>query len=435
MSKSLRVPGLVAFALALACQPLTSRADCVDGVRDATAGEQSFSARASASLAAAIPAPTVNAVRRGAPFNFKAPPRTGGGCRGTPEGGFEVSEQAGYLYTFPRHEHDRVGAERRAVVERIRAIEALPPDKEAERKALEDQARAVYAQGPRRSRRDPPFTAEQQAESNRKTAEGDALMQKSREVTFEHVKSVRALVEPLRAEEKRLETFPQEFVVSLQMNVAKPPSPVSALDRDVMVLGAPAPARSAGFRVVNVVLELRGPQGPARKALLDSIDMAWLQGLIGKPPPEVAASEANAVRLAALPPATVAAVPSTTLVALPAAGAPAVAPQPSAPPAAPQASPAPSAPAPSAPTPAAQPAPAPAPPVASAPAPAPAPAQPGTPPANCPPPASAQGGQAANAGAAIGGAVLGGGFGRNLGSMIGGAVGAVTGSATPGCPT
>jgi hypothetical protein len=427
MSMSLRVPGLVAFALALACQPLTSRADCVDGVREATANEQSFSARAAAALAAAIPGPTANAARRGASFDFKAPPsRLGSLCRGTPEGGFGVTGGGGYLYTFPRAEADRVNVERRAVVERIRAIEALPPEKEAERKALEDQARAVYAQAPRRSRSDPPFTPEQQAEVDRKSAEGRALEQRSREVTFAHVQSVRAQVEPLRAEEKRLETFPQEFVVSLQMNVAKPPSPVSALDRDVMVLGAPAPARSAGFRVVNVVLELRGPQGPARKALLDSIDMAWLQGLIGKPPPEVAASEANAVRLAALPPATVAAVPSTTLVALPAAGAPAVAPQPSAQPAAPQASPAPSAPAP-----AAQPAtaPPPAPPVASA----PAPAQPGTPPANCPPP-SAQGGQAANAGAAIGGAVLGGGFGRNLGSMLGGAVGAVTGSAPPGCP-
>jgi hypothetical protein len=44
-----------------------------------------------------------------------------------------------------------------------------------------------------------------------------------------------------------------------------------------VVLGAPAPARSAGFRVVNIVVAVRGPQGPARKALLDSIDMAWLQ--------------------------------------------------------------------------------------------------------------------------------------------------------------
>jgi hypothetical protein len=59
-----------------------------------------------------------------------------------------------------------VSAERRAVVERIAAIEALPPEKQAERQALEDQARAVYAQGPRRSRCAPPFTAEQQAEVN-----------------------------------------------------------------------------------------------------------------------------------------------------------------------------------------------------------------------------------------------------------------------------
>jgi hypothetical protein len=332
-----------------------------------------------------------------------------------------------------------VGAERRAVVERIRAIEALPPEKEAERKALEDQARAVYAQGPRRSRSDPPFTAEQQAESNRKTAEGDALMQKSREVTFEHVKSVRAQVEPLRAEEKRLETFPQEFVVALEMNVAKPPSPVSARGGEVVVLGAPAPARSAGFRVVNIVLAVDGPQGPARKALLDSIDMAWLQGLIGKPPPEAAVSEANAMRLAALPPAPVAAVPSTTLVAVPAAGAPAVA-QSAAQPAA---QPAATATAPAVPAAAAAPPAAPAPPPAAAAppaAPAPPPAAAGAPQAvaprpDCPPRGAQAGNQAASAGATIGGAVLGGGFGRNMGSMIGGALGAVTQAPVPpGCP-
>lgn len=424
-SLSTRAAFAALLSTLLAGVPLPALADCVDGVRNATANEQSFAARAASALAAAIPTPTANAVRRGAPFDFRAPvPPPGSLCRGTPEGAFGAGAGADYLYTFPKAEADRVAAERRTVVERIGAIEALPPEKEAQRKALEDQARAVYAQAPRRSRSDPPFTPEQQAEVDRRTAEGNALMQKSREVTFEHVKSVRPQVEPLRAEEKRLETFPQEFVVYIQANVARPPSPVSDLQRDVLVFGAPAPQRSAGFRILNVVVEVRGPQGPARKALLDSIDTAWLQGLIGKPPPEVAASEANATRLASLPPAQVAAVPSTTLVAVPARGAPTAAPQPNQPPAATQGSPAPAATQ-------ASPAPA-APPVATAPP--PAPTQAGTPAPNCPPPASQQGGQAANAGAAIGGAMLGGGFGRSIGGMIGGAVGAVTGSVPPGCP-
>jgi hypothetical protein len=99
---------------------------------------------------AAIPAPTANAVRRGAPFDFEATVQPGPPCGGTPEGAFGAAAGAGHLYTFPRAGEDRVAAERRGVV------------------------------------------------------------------------------------------------------------------------------------------EVRGPQGPARQALPDSIDTAWLQGLIGKPPPEVA---------------------------------------------------------------------------------------------------------------------------------------------------
>jgi hypothetical protein len=403
-----------AVMFALACVAPPARADCVDGVREPTAGERAFVPRAAAALAAALPAPPANTERRGRAFDFRAPPQAGSMCRGQAEGAFGAEVGAGYLYRFPQAEADRLNAERRAVTDRIRALEALPPDREAERKALEDQARAAYAQAPRRSRSDPPFTPEQQAEVDRRTAEGNALSQRAREVTFAHERSVKAETDALRAEERRLQTFPQELAVRLSMNVAKPPAAGSTPEAEVAVFGQPAPARSAGLRATNVVVVVTGPPGPARKALFDAVDAAWLRSLVGAPPPELAASEAHAAKVASAAPAPVAApAPSGVVpaapppVARPAEGAPSSGPPPAPPPTAP--------------------------PVAASP-PAVAPPVPAGGPPNCPPASAQQGGQAASTGAAIGGAVLGGGFGRSLGGMIGGAVGAVTQQVPPGCP-
>jgi hypothetical protein len=418
-----------------------ARADCVDGMRDMTAAERAYHQRGVAALAAALPGPPAGAERKGRPFDFKAPSLSAGAsvC-GAALGNFNVTADAGYLYTFPKAEADRLYVERRAVVERIRAIEALPPDKAAEMKAIEDQVRATYAQMPTRKRSDPPFTPEQQALVNQKTAEARVFEQKAREVRWAHELAVKPQIDPLKDEERRLETNPQDFGIFLKINVDRPP-PVGATPwEEVAVFGAPANSRAANLRIVNVVLQVRGPPGPARTALFNAVDSAWLKTLVGQAPPEVAASEAQAARLAAAAPAAVAPVQVASPVGSPAPSA-SSAPQLAAPPAAPSA--APSAAPPAAP-PAAQPAAAataPAvPAAAAAPPAAPAPPPAGAPQAvaprpDCPPRGAQAGNQAASAGATIGGAVLGGGFGRNMGSMIGGALGAVTQAPVPpGCP-
>jgi hypothetical protein len=224
----------------------------------------------------------------------------------------------------------------------------------------------------------------------------------------------------------------RDFDVRVAVNLRQPPQPGSTPKGDYGAWGTPTTVRSADLKVHNVAFGVNGPEGPARKALLDLVDTAWLQALVGRALPEVAASEAQAAKqverakVAVAAPAPAPSAPPAAAPMPPAASpAPPAAPAvPAAPPAAGPASPAAPPTAGGTPAPvAASPAPAPA---APAPAPAPAPA------AGCPP--RADGGQAASAGAAIGGAVLGGGFGRNLGSMIGGAVGAVAGSAPPGCP-
>ncbi len=428
MSRAAPVPqtrlACVALSALLAvCAPGVARADCVDGTREYSAAERAFLQKARAALVSALPGPPVDAQYRGTPErDLRAPVGGATMCRGQKEGDFSVAAAVSFLYTFPAGEADRLSAERRIVDARIREVETLPPDREAERKALEDQARAAYDAVPRRRRSDPPFTPEQQAEVNRRSAEGRALEDRSRAVVQAHLASVRPELDVLNAERKRLESFPQSLTVTLGVNARELPrseDPGQPQRPLAWSAGSPAPGRSIGLRVHNVVATVDGPPGPARQAVFDAIDRAWLQSLLGKAPPDIEASEAQATKTAARPPAPVAAVAPTTVRAASApAAAPSAVPAPARS-AAPAPSPSPAAPSPSAAAP---------PPVVTAP-PVPAPA------ANCPPVGAQSSGQAANVGAAIGGAVLGGGFGRNIGSMLGGAVGAVAPpAAPPGCP-
>lgn len=58
--------------------------------------------------------------------------------------------------------------------------------------------------------------------------------------------------------------------------------------------GQASPRRSASLRVVNVVWVIRGEPGPLRDALEASLDKAGLKGLVDKPLPTVAESQAAA---------------------------------------------------------------------------------------------------------------------------------------------
>lgn len=266
-------------------------ADCVDGVREATPAELTFAARAEAALAAVLPAPIVGSERRGAPYDFSRQPRLSF-CKGDREGAFSPVMAGGYLYKFPKAEADRLYAERKAVEKQIDDLEQLPPEKEAQYKALLSQMRAAYDAAPRRSRKDPLFTAEQQAQVERANAEGRKLEEASNKVVAEHKASVRAQADQLRAQAKKLETFPQEITVRVGMNVERFPE----LNNVTATAGAPSAHRSAGLAVHNVVLVVDGPEGAARQALFDAIDRVYLQGLVGQPLPEIEASKSRAER-------------------------------------------------------------------------------------------------------------------------------------------
>jgi len=287
----------MAFAAALALPVVPAYADCVDGVRAATPAELEFAARARAALIAGLPAPPVQTERRGKPHDFAERPKFDF-CKNTPIGAFAPSVSEGYLYTFGRTDAERRSAERRRLLQQIEEIEGLPPEKEAQRKVLLEQMRAAYDAAPRRSRKDPPLAPEQQALADKQNAEGRRLEGLANQVASDHRASVKHQTDPLRARADALNAFPQEFVLVLHVNAARFPDSAES----VATFGAPSPKQSAALKVHNVVLEVRGPAGAARQALIAAVDRDYLQGLVGQQLPEVSASQARAATVAAASP-------------------------------------------------------------------------------------------------------------------------------------
>lgn len=423
-NRPLRVPAALALAALIALTAPIARADCVDGVRDATPAESEAAQRGRAALIAALPAP----VR---PLEHRSPNRADpnapvplGFCRGTPIGTFSASAQDGYLYTFSREETAARSDQRRALMRQVEDLEKLPADKEAQRKELEVQMRAAYAAAPTRSRKDPPFTPEQQAQVDRAQVEGRRLEDAMRKIEFEHRASVKPQTDPLRARADELQQGPQVFDVSLGLNVARFPEPVAAARGVQFSFGAPSPKPNPALMPANAVVTIQGPAGPARDALVGLIDRAYVEGLLNKPLPEVATSlkriEANRAQAASAPPLTIAssvplAAGSTTTApaaaaATAAAATAAAATAAAATGSAPSTGPAGSSPATT----------------AAAPAPAGANAAP------CPPPArTASSSDGQRTGSQVGaevGAVLGG-LGRSIGSSVGGMLGGLGGGA------
>jgi hypothetical protein len=410
---------IVAALIALAA-PL-AQADCVDGVREATPAEREAAQRGRAALIAGLP----EAVR---PIERRTPNRSDpaaavslGFCRGTPVGAFSPAAAEGYMYQFPREEAAARSEQRRALQRQVEELEKLPPEKEAQRKEIEAQMRAAYAAAPTRSRKDPPFTPEQQAQVDRAQAEGRRLEADSRRIDFDHRASVKSQTDPLNTRADELQQGPQIFQVSLAMNVARFPEPMPAARGTMVTFGVPSPKLSASLQAVNIVATITGPAGPARDALVGLIDRAYFEGLLNRPLPEVAASTRridNNIALAANA-APLAVASSVPLNAASAAVAPAAAT------ASPTAAPAPRA----APAAAGASGGAAAPTASTAPS-----AQRSASTAPCPPPARTASSDEAQrsgsqVGTEVGGAVLGSGWGRGVGATVGGVLGALGGSA------
>lgn len=407
---------IVAALIALAA-PL-AQADCVDGVREATPAEREAAQRGRAALLAGLPEAVRPLERRTPNRGDPAAPATFSACRGTPVGAFSPAAAEVYMYQFPREEAAARSEQRRALQRQVEELEKLPPEKEAQRKEIEAQMRAAYAAAPTRSRKDPPFTAEQQAQVDRAQTEGRRLEADARRIESDHRASMKPQTDPLRARADELQLGPQMFQVSLTMNVARFPEPLPAARGTTVTFGVPSPKLSASLQAVNIVATITGPAGPARDALVGLIDRGYFEGLLNRPLPEVAASSKRidnniAQAASAAPLAVASSVPlNAASTAVAPAAATAAAPAPSAAPATAAASGGAA---------------------ASTASTAPS-AQRSAGAAPCPPPARAASSDDAQrtgsqVGSEVGGAVLGGGWGRGVGASVGSALGALGGSA------
>ena len=104
----------------------------------------------------------------------------------------------------------------------------------------------------------------------------------------------------------------RKAIVEVAMNVRQLPA-ASAL---VATYGPASPKLSAGLKVNNVMARVSGSDSPLRQALVDGIDRARLEAMVGKPLPSVADSQALAAQAV---PATVAGNSSPPAAAAPTA--------------------------------------------------------------------------------------------------------------------
>jgi len=284
----------------LALASTQALADCPSGVRPITAAETEYVTRAIAALAATLPATPQHMERQGQPFDFKQPVKLAPACKGSPEGTFETGYTTGYLFKWPKEEAARLDAERKKIRDEMATLKTLPPDKAAQYKDLVDKSRAAYNSQPKAKRGGPPLSDADKKLAEQKIAEGKAFDDQARALEKAHLDSVKPQVDALTAKETSLQSFPQQFRVSLALNAKQLP----AAAPNVAAFGAASPKGNVGLKVTNAVLVVEGPAGRPRQVLFDAIDKAALQALVGKPLPSVSQSEAQAATNAAKPPAS-----------------------------------------------------------------------------------------------------------------------------------
>ena len=124
----------------------------------------------------------------------------------------------------------------------------------------------------------------------------------------------------------------QKAAVRISMNVVRLPTTASV---PFAAYGTASPGQSAALRVNNVVWSIGGTESPLRQALVEALDRAYLQGLVGKPLPSVAESHARATQAslvtAAAPAGAAVAPPAVPSQVAPVAAAPASQPAPAMP--------------------------------------------------------------------------------------------------------
>ncbi len=276
------------LAMAAACLfTVVAQADCIDGLREPRAAEQEFHRRATAALIAALPAPPAGAEAEGTPCDFKRLPSMGVLCRGDKVGDFTVSVKRRYVVRFTDAESKRLYAPRKEIDDQIQALLKLPPDKAAERSALERKASAAY------SARSAAAKAGDKATAEARLAESNALNAAALEVGNRYRDTVKPQIDALQERRRAFMPMDQLAAVDIAINLDKLPAPDN---NPFGAHGSASAQRSASLKVVNVAWRIDGPPSPLRDALAATMPDTRLKAWVGAALPSEAESEAQAPR-------------------------------------------------------------------------------------------------------------------------------------------
>jgi hypothetical protein len=310
-----------------------AHADCIGGLRQLRPGEGEFYNSATAALVAAIPPAPASASMVGKHDLTKLNPK-GPECHDAATGSSDIYVIQRYELPPPVDEARRKAKQYDEITDQILALLKLPPELRAEQEALDRKANDTEKQ------RQIAMKAGDTSTARTLAKEIESYNRAYREVKKRHVAAVKPQTDALEEQRKPFVVESQRVEIFLWINREKLPAAGNGPDG---AYGADSPAKSASLKVVNVAWFFDGPDTPLRRALVDALDREWLKGLVGKPLPSLADSQAKAARATAAvapPPAGLAEVKPVAV-----AGPPTPAP-PSLSTAAPAATPAPPAPAP-----------------------------------------------------------------------------------------
>jgi hypothetical protein len=275
-------------------------ADCIGGTRERTPEEIKFGEQVASHLLAVFPA---------APPNMWLPKAPEvrvikGACADEPIGvGAGARLYAQYEYRMPADEVARVKAQREALLERIRALNALPPALKAE----VDDLNARYFEAVREAKS--AERAGNAALANRKYGEASDFDRKGKEIQLRHTAAAKLQLDPLHKEEAALP--PARVRMSVYIAANQPNLNGNGVHEIAYVAGdKDRQARSMPLRVHSVQLVMDDPMGgqglgasrPRFDTLLAAIDRSRLEALVKQPLPAEAAPVAW--RVSGEPPAS-----------------------------------------------------------------------------------------------------------------------------------
>ena len=243
-----------AMVLLLLCG--SALADCV--MRDSTAEEKQYNARAQAALREALPPAPAN-------WTMKLSPAVSmdSVCADGKPGGFEIKVGAAYAWTRPKEEKDRIYAERRKVEKEIDHLRELPPDVKKERQAwLDKMSEANRASNAAAKAGD-------KALARQKDAEADGYSQKGRAVRDAYWQRIQPEVDKLQARAKTLNDGDVRVDVMVIANERYPQRPPINTSKVLTAGKVPAANPSMKLQGARLIVVRSQPEGQQIEALVD----------------------------------------------------------------------------------------------------------------------------------------------------------------------